>query len=315
MKQKTIQNILIPVSCPSESEILLKQAIYFHEIFASKITIFLILPKVSIFDRAFNPKRRDPLHVKREAYSKLTRNTIAFFGKAIPGFIELKVEEGEFVNEIHRTQKSNKYDLLIIKEFSKIKNLLKKLKENSERIISDVECPVMIIHEKWTKIGIREILIPIDITQKCKNAVLWAVAVSLKLKAKIKFVSIVNYNITIEGSLVYKRSVLIKDWVNSQGIECDFEIIKSTPEKMAKSLLAYAEKGNADLIMILTHEEFIASHNYLGKFAKDVIHNSPKPVLSVVSHDKSMFKVVSGYNNYGPNRIEHLNIAKNDIKN
>ncbi len=58
------------------------------------------------------------------------------------------------------------------------------------------------------------------------------------------------------------------------------------------------------------------ANNYLGKFANDVIHQSPKPVLSVVTQNKSLFNVVWDPFKYGKSgRVEHLNISENDIKN
>lgn len=315
MAKKHIHNILIPVLCPSESTILLKQAVYFHEIFSSKITFLLVIPKAPFLEKIFNPKKPNSFKEKREAYSNLIQNIKDYFQSEIPNFVDIIIEDGELVTEVQKKLKTKKFDLIIIKECNKIKSLLDKLKAQSEKIISGAECPVMMIHEKWTKTGINEILIPIDITKKCKNAVFWAVEISLRLKAKIMFVSIVNLNIKIENSLVYKRSGLIKKWINKQGIECGFEILKSTPNKMAEVLLTYADKGSADLIMILTHEEFIASNNYLGRFAKQVIHNSPKPVLSIVSHNKPMFKVISGINDFGRKRIEDLNITEHEFAN
>ncbi|NQU88244.1 MAG: universal stress protein [Mariniphaga sp.] len=254
------------------------------------------------------------MKIKKDAFSKLTHCANNFFNNEIPDFICLEIVTGELVTEILKLQRTQKFDLIIIKEFSKIKSLLNKLKIDLEKVVSDAECPVMIIHEKWTKTGIKEILVPIDVTQKCKNVVLWAAAISIKLNAKIKIVSIVNLHINVEKSLTYKRSNLIKNWITKIGIECDLEILKSAPNKMHEALLTFADQGNADLIMILTHEEFIASHNHLGKFAKEIIHSSPKPVLSVVLHNKSMFNTTwDSFKYASKDRIEHLNISGNDI--
>ncbi|NOY96992.1 MAG: universal stress protein [Chlorobi bacterium] len=316
MIKKNIQNILVPVLFTAESQILLKQAMYFHEVFSSRITLLYVVPKVSFLRRMLQPKKFNPLKARQEALSKLTHCANVFFDEEIPNFIDIKIVEGELVTEILKMLKTHKFDLIIIKEYSKIKCLLNKLKVEAEKIVSGAECPVMIIHEKWTKTGIKEILVPIDVTQKCKNVVLWAAAISHKLKARIQIVSIVDLNINVEKSLVKKRANLIKNWITKQGIECDLNILRSAPKKMHDALLSFADQGNADLIMILTHEEFILANNYLSKFAKEVIHRSPKPVLSVVLHDKPMFNVVWDSYKYGrTERIEHLNITEDDIKN
>jgi nucleotide-binding universal stress UspA family protein len=298
-----------------ECEILLKQAMYFNEVFSSKITLLHVVPKISFLKRTLQPKKLNPLRVKQEALSKMTHCVNEYFNNKIPDFIDLKIATGELVAEIPKMLIAHNFDFIIIKEYSKIASLLDKLKMDSEKIVSGIECPVMIMHEKWTKTGIKEILVPIDITQKCRDVVLWAAAISLKLKARIQIVSIVNLNIDVEKSLVSKRSNLIKNWVTKQGIECDLTILKSAPGKMHEALLTFADRGNADLIMILTHEEFIAANNYLGKFAKEIIHRSPKPVLSLISRSKPMFDVVHDSHKYGiKDRIERLNIPEDNIE-
>lgn len=315
MKQKRINNILVPVLCPSELKTVLKQATFFHEAYSAKITLLLVTPRVSIVNRMFNPNQNSALLEKREAFTRLTLNTGAFYNNDIPNFITIKVEENTFVSQIKKELKSNEYDLVIIKECSKVGSLLSKLQALSEKLISRIDCPVMIVHEEWTKAGINEILIPIDITKKCKDTILWAIAQSKNLGAKLKFVAIVNTKINIRESLIYQRSILINNWINMMGVDCSFHIIKSTPNKMAKTLLNYANKGNFDLIMILTHEEFIASNNYLGKFAKEIIHQSPKPVISMSTQNRPMFKIISGFNASRKNRMERLNLSKNELVN
>lgn len=313
MKQKNIHNILVSILHPSEIQTVLKQATFFHEVYSASITLLLVIPKLSVINRVFNTNIKTELEEKQEAYTKLTLNIGAFYNNDIPKFVTIKVENGEFTSEIRKELKSKKYDLVILKESNRVKSLLNKLQAMSEKIISRIDCPVMILHEKWTKTGINEILIPLDVTKKCKDTILWAIAHSKKLGAQINFVSIVNTNINIENSLIYKRSILIKNWINSQNVECSFEILKSTANKKAQTLLDYAESANSDLIMILTHEEYFASNNYLGKFAKEIMHKSPKPVISMSLYNKPMFKLIQNSSQYGRKYIELLNLKEDEF--
>ena len=313
MKQKNTHNILIPLMYPADIQIILSQATYFHKVFSSAITLLLVMPKTSLVKRIFHQGSSHELTEKREAFSELTKNISAFYKNNIPNFVTIKVEQGEFISEIRKELKLKKYDLIVLKEYSKVKSLLSQLKAMSEKIISRVNCPVMIVHEKWTKTGINEILIPIDITKKCKDTILWAIAHSKKFGAKINFVAIIKNSINISESLTHKRSILIRNWIKQMDIECNFEIIKSAPTEMAKALLEYADKGNSDLIMILAHEEFIASNNYLGKFANEIIHKSPKPVISMSIHNKPMFKTIDNDFKYGRKSTEILNLKTQEV--
>lgn len=293
----------------------LKQAMFLQKIFSCKITLLHVVAKPSIMDTIFGDNQAIEDKLKLEAFEMLNKCTNEYFHGVIPDFIKMEIVIGEIVEVILQTISEQKYDLIIIKESKQTGNILSKIKRISDRIISKAVCPVMIIHGKWDRTGIKEILVPIDVTQKCKSAVLWAAALSKKIGARIQIVSVMNPNVTPKKSLIHKRIELVKDWILKQGVECESTIIQSEQDTMSEALLNFAEEGNADLIMILTHEEYIMANNYLARFAREVIHRSPKPVLSVVSRE-TMFKVFSEHFGNGKNeRFEHLNIKEDDIEN
>ena len=124
-------------------------------------------------------------------------------------------------------------------------------------------------------------------------------------------------NINIEKSLVFKRANLVKKWIVKQGIECDLKILKSVPGKMHEALLKFADQGNSDLIMILTHEEFILTNNYLGEVLQKKSSTGRQNQSLALSHAQSPCLMLFGtpINMGKTNRIEHLNISENDIKN
>ena len=166
----------------------------------------------------------------------------------------------------------------------------------------------MILHEQWTENGIKEILVPLDITHKCKEAILWTIKAAKVLKAKINFVSVVNTSVKVKESLTYKRAELIKEWLKSIDIECSTVILQAEPSKMEECLLNYADKGNFDLVIIHTHQGYLASHNHWQNFAKYFIHRSVKPVISMSVKNKPMFKLTGDFSRYSRKRIENLNI-------
>lgn len=312
MLKRNINKILVPILCYTEVQIVLRQADYFHKKYSSTVTIFWIMPPKGMLERIINPNSLSTLTQRHDAFSKLTLNIAKFYKNDIPDFIKFQVKKGGYVTSIQQELKMKKYDLIILKESCRVKSLLSRLQSMSEKIISRVDCPVMILHEEWTKAGINEILIPLDVTKKCKDTVMWALTFSKKLGARINFVSILNTNINIKGSLTDKRSRMIEKWIRSLNVKCSFEIIQALPAQMAQTLIEYAEKGSSDLIMILTHEEFLASNNYLGKFAKEVIHQSPKPVISMSLNNKPMFKTIGNEYKFGRKSFELLNLKTHE---
>ncbi len=56
--------------------------------------------------------------------------------------------------------------------------------------------------------------------------------------------------------------------------------------------IAYAEKINADLIVIMTEQEPQIGSFFLGKFAQQMVNNSPVPVLVVPTREDLMVSTV-----------------------
>ena len=61
------------------------------------------------------------------------------------------------------------------------------------------------------------------------------------------------------------------------------EILKPEDDKggMAKSIITFAHKVNADLIAIMTQEENGISDFFLGTLAQNIIFSSDIPVLTI----------------------------------
>jgi nucleotide-binding universal stress UspA family protein len=51
---------------------------------------------------------------------------------------------------------------------------------------------------------------------------------------------------------------------------------------MCKALLEFAHRVEADLIMIMTQQETEVIKYFVGSLAKEIIHNSDIPVMSIV---------------------------------
>ncbi len=146
-------------------------------------------------------------------------------------------------------------------------------KHNTDRIIGASSCPELTIKETWTKIGIREILIPLDIGKQIRTKIFWAIELALKFKAKIRIISVLRVNIDIEESYTYRKC------------------------KIHEAVQFFSMKECPDLTIIMVHQESGINENYIGRFATEIIHNCPTPVLSIVPRRDNVFSFMLNFLN------------------
>ena len=286
-----IDKILVPIAINKGGKIAINQALCFNKVFSSRITILHIVPTTYIINRIF--KRKEYKQKKKRNQKKLIRFVKFFFKGTIPDYIDLKIVVGELVPIILKTADDQKYDLIIIKKGEKTKKVFYNLrKHNTDRIIGASPCPVLTIKETWTKMGIREILVPLDISKQFRTVIFHAIELALKFNAKIRIVSVLRFNIDIEESYTYKKCKILEKWIKGHDIECDVRILKSKEHKMHEVVKFFSKKERPDLTIIMTHQESVINENYIGRFAAKIIHNCPTPVLSIVPGHDNVFSVL-----------------------
>lgn len=294
MVETNIDKILVPLAIGKEGEAALNQALYFQKVYSSRITILHIVPPAYIINRIF--KRKECEQNQQRSQKKLLGFVKKFFNGTIPDYIDFRIIVGELVPTILKIAENQKYDLIIIKKSIRNTGIFYNLrKHNTDRIIGASPCPVLTIKETWTNMGIREILLPIDISKQIRTKIFWAIELALKFKAKIRIISVLKFNINIEKSYTYKKCKILEKWIKGHDIECDVRILKSKEHKMHDAVQFYSMKECPDLTIIMTHQESAINENYIGRFAAEIIHNCPTPVLSIVPGHDNIFSVLLNF--------------------
>jgi len=294
MIQTNIDKILVPVAFDKEGKIAINQASYFHKVFSSRITILHVVPPANIINRIFN--RKECKQNKKRSQKKLIGFVRKNFKGTVPDYIDLRIICGELVPTILKIADNQKYDLIIIKKSKKSKGVFYNLrKHNTDRIIGASPCPVLTIKDSWTKMGIREILIPLDIGKQIRTKMFWAIELAQKFKAKIRIISVLTANMDIEESYTHRKCKILEKWIKGHDIECDIRILKSKEHKMHEAVHFFSMKESPDLTIIMTHQESVMNDNYIGRFASEIIHNCPTPVLSIVPKRDNVFSVLLNF--------------------
>lgn len=215
--------------------------------------------------------------------------TECFEGRAVPDHMEFEVVTGDLIPSILKVAEEKSADLIIIKKARRITDRNQPFKkENADRLISNSSCPVLTLHKEREIHEINRILLPVDITKMTDNKVAWAKSLAKKFGAEIHVVSVQNMDIHRAHSLSYQKGRRIENDIRNDGIKVELVLLKKGDRPMEQVVLDYAKEYRPDLLLIMTHQENILFDNYLGSFAREIIHKAKVPVFSVVPRKETL---------------------------
>lgn len=283
-----LKRIIVPLPLNGDYRIPLRQASYFHSKYGAEITVLNVVHEISFLERWLSPRR---LRKHREKVLKKLKRLVQdlFRDDSILDHIKFEVVTGEIVSSILKVAEDKRADLIIIKKARRMhgrKRLFKQ--ENADRLIANSVCPVMTIYKMPAIDGIDRILLPVDITKKTDNKVAWAKSMAKCFGAEIHIVSVMNMKIRPVHSLSYQKGRRIEDDIRKDGIKAELVLLEKDGKPMEEIVLDYAREYRPDLLLIMTHQENILFDNYLGSFAREIIHKAKMPVFSVIPHRKAV---------------------------
>ena len=291
MKLKRIEKILVPVALTREGEIAVDQAVKFHSVFGSRIIVMTIIPGRSRFARLLRGSDATESAIAR-AKGRLEEFLLNIFDGEIPDYISTDVRCGGLINNIIEASKEFASQLIIIK---KSKRLIGKFaafrRHNAEKLIGRAFCPILTINNDSTAENVNNIVIPVDISKKTDTKMRWDIFIAKAFKAKITIISVLDINIDKRRSLAYRKAIAMEEQLKNEGVSCEVLLITETKGKQADIFLKSAAQINPDMIMIMTGEKMMMFGEYIGPFAKDIIHHSVTPVINVVPRVGSLFDV------------------------
>ncbi len=293
MKDIKLERILVPVSLSGDGEDALKQAVFFKKKMGSKVTLIHVTPAASNLKSLVQTELNKRLQAR--AMVRLIRFAKIQFRGRIPDYVDLRVEIGQHVSKIIEIANKESYDLVIIRKNERIEGLVGKLKKHSaDKIVQEINCPVLSVKDRWTYRGVRNILVPIDVRRQSRDLLNWSVYLGKKLNAKITLISVLSVKIELEKSLAYKKAKLLERSIRAEGIICEARIFENEGEDKIESLLQYAKHEKADLVLAQGAQEVLFGDSESENFTSRLLHDSIKPVLRLESLRSSYLKGLLG---------------------
>jgi len=284
-----IQNnysILALISPNKEGEAVLKEALFLQNTLDVKLVVLSVIKEAGFFTRNFQPQETET--ALKNAKQELTTFVKQVVGQEIPNNIVISVRAGNPVNVLLNKAKNDTCEFLLIdKSKSVYPGAL--TKAEIDDLVSRSKCPVLAVDKNFGVPKIKNIAIPIDITQSTKKRLRWATFLAQKHGAKITILSALKSNIDVNKSLALKNAQKIRHLLWEKNIECDIKILKVYQQEAHQVILNYIADEKPDLVIIRTHQESVFSNTGIGKFVSEIVHGSKYPVFTV---------------NYTPNPID-----------
>ena len=201
-------------------------------------------------------------------------------GHLVKGKLIYKLKKGKVYFEIAQQAKLHKADLIIagthgvtgFEEFW--------IGSNAYRIVINAPCPVITIrHQFDLSKKIKKIVIPIDNTRNTIQKVPYIARVARSFNAEVHILALYSTVIKAIRNKVDIAANDAKKLMEKLKVKCVLESM--IVENVTQCTLNYASKIDAELISIMTEQETTEANILLGEYARQMVNNSPIPVLSI----------------------------------
>jgi nucleotide-binding universal stress UspA family protein len=273
--------ILIPFDFGEQSTIAIEQSYNIARMINAEINILHVITESNSLWGLFSKNEQDDLeHKLKEKLSIYARQIEEQSGCKVTPI----VARGKLIDIILETSDKLNVKFLIIGSSGVQDSKLRIIGSNSLRIIRESRCPVITIKGKWHRNGCRNIVLPLDLTKETREKVTNAIYFAQFFQSCIHTVTMNTSTDTYIMNRLKKQLEQVSEFIRSQGIECTQNFINTASgnTNMCTSLLDFSTKVEADLLIIMTQQETEVIKYFVGSLAKEIIHNSEIPVMSIV---------------------------------
>ena len=151
--------------------------------------------------------------------------------------------------------------------------------QSASKFIRESKHPVLSIRGMEHRDGCENILLPLDLTKETRQKVDKAIEFAKYFNAAIRILSVFSLKDTEYENKILAYAHQVKSYIKSKGIPCTNKSVPS--EDIAETVVLYADKIEADLIMIMTKAELNFKEFLIGTTAQRIVDESTVPVLSL----------------------------------
>jgi nucleotide-binding universal stress UspA family protein len=155
---------------------------------------------------------------------------------------------------------------------------------NTYKVVTQAECPVISVQSHATRVGFKEILLPIDNSFHSRQKVSYAVMLAKQFKSRIHIAGLVD---TDEDETEKRKFEMkldqIETYLEKSGVSFTRKTLYGTNQ--AHLTADYAKEINPDLIVIMTDQDVNITGRLMGTYAQQIVNHSKYPVMSIMPRE------------------------------
>ncbi len=273
-------HILVPIDFSEQSIIALKQSFNIARFSKSAITLVHIMDEDTLNPvSAFFGGKQD----LEEQYKQDVKNRLKKLAEETEKEAHIKVDtrivKGKIYDEIVQIAREINAVFIIMGTNGAIGFKKKFIGSNALRVIHEAPCPVITIKGREHHQGCKTIVLPLDVSRETKEKVNKAIELARFFGSSIKIVTVSDTQDEFILNRLQRQMNQVQDFIKDAGVSCSADFIIG--DNIAREVIEFARKYQADLIMIMTQQEMIWTEYFLGSAPQEIINNSEIPVLSI----------------------------------
>jgi nucleotide-binding universal stress UspA family protein len=164
---------------------------------------------------------------------------------------------------------------------------------NTAKVVSESPCPVISVQTHAKKIGFKKIVLPIDESPESRQKVNYVLELAGAYGSHVHVLGLINFK-NEERKRKFKIKVeQVEEWLKNHKVTSEIHYV--TGENLAKMTMAYSKEADADLVVIMTEQQFPLTGFFMGTWATQVVNHSEIPVMTVHPDETSGDKIATGY--------------------
>lgn len=268
-------HILVPVDFSEQSLIALSQSYTLAKLTKADITL------INVIDDSFQLpffSKTDSVALEQKI-SKELENLSSETSKKAGIKIDSLVVRGKVYEEIQNAAERLNSSFIIMGTTGSV-GIKKFIGSNALRVIRESPCPVITIKGKQHDAGCKTIVLPLDLSKETREKVTKAIEIANLFGSVIHLVSVLTTDDEFIVNKLKRQMNQVHEFVEQHNIPCKTEFIQN--DDVSDSVVEYAKKVDADLIMIMTQQEMNwTDMMFISSSAQQVINTSEIPVLSI----------------------------------
>ncbi|MGD2087788.1 MAG: universal stress protein [Candidatus Aminicenantes bacterium] len=289
----SFKKILVPVDFSEFSDKAAEYALFLAEKYRAKITLLHVIilfqedfdeeEQLKMYEQTIQKKEKE-----RETQMKSHRKTAKKRGVEVNSVL---LRGFSTPNSILDYISDKDFDLVVMGTHghSGFRKLL--LGSVTEKVVQESPIPVLTIHKDYNKIEIKEILVPMDLSEFSSITINQGKTLAQEFNATLEFLHVVEeeahpefYNISFEPILKENPRLadhIIENMIKAAGIPKDKAAYAVKEGKVYKEIKKYADYNQIDLIVMGSHGRGELEDFLLGSNSERVLRIASCPVLTV----------------------------------